>query len=224
MSDKVIPLNLGFSAGFVLQGESTVLVDTGMNVSEEKYKEIFEQVGIKPENIQLIIITHGHSDHFTHLNFLKQLTGAKVLCHKNAARYIETGTNSKVIPRKFIAKILKVMFQGKLKNYKPVTPDIIIENNYNLKDYGINGTIFITPGHTDCSISVVLDSGEAIIGDMLVGSAFSPQKPDLAMFAVDEKELIKSINTILDTGAKVFYGSHGGPFKRESIEKLMQKF
>jgi glyoxylase-like metal-dependent hydrolase (beta-lactamase superfamily II) len=35
-----------------------------------------------------------------------------------------------------------------------------------LNDYGISGRIVYTPGHTKGSISVVLDSGEAFVGDL----------------------------------------------------------
>ena len=87
-----------------------------------------------------------------------------------------------------------------------------------------SGSHLVThPGHSPCSLSVVLDSGEAIIGGILAGTLFAQQKPAFHGFITNEKELIKSLTTLLDTQTKLFYTGHGGPFIREDIEKLFSK-
>jgi glyoxylase-like metal-dependent hydrolase (beta-lactamase superfamily II) len=55
--------------------------------------------------------------------------------------------------------------------YKPINLDdnIIItlkESRKFLQNIGLSGEVIHTPGHTDDSVSVFLDSGDAFIGDL----------------------------------------------------------
>jgi len=47
--------------------------------------------------------------------------------------------------------------------------DIVLdrEKEYDLKEWGVEGKVLHTPGHTPGSLSVVLDNEEAILMDML---------------------------------------------------------
>ena len=46
-------------------------------------------------------------------------------------------------------------------------PDILIDKFFNLKNCGIGGTIIHTPGIARVSLSIILDSNEALIGAMI---------------------------------------------------------
>ena len=46
-----------------------------------------------------------------------------------------------------------------------MNPDIVIRGNTDLAPYGIAGTVIPTPGHTAGCISVVLENGDAFVGD-----------------------------------------------------------
>jgi hypothetical protein len=48
-------------------------------------------------------------------------------------------------------------------------PDLLLTGEYGLKEHGIDGRIIHTPGHTPGSVSVLLDQGDLIAGDMLTG-------------------------------------------------------
>jgi len=223
MSTSVIPLNLGMANAFVIKGQKSVLIDTGINLSEKRLLSKFRKSLVKPKEIDLIIITHGHTDHFAHIALLKKMTGARVLCHKLASHALQTGEMEKVIPLSKIGKLLSKFFKGKLKNYTPVTPDITIDEEFDLKPFGIEGVIIPTPGHSDCSISVILKDGDAVIGDIFVSGPFSPKKPSMAIFGNNETALKESISKILSFNTNVFYASHGGPYQRQSLIKLMNK-
>jgi len=147
-----------------------------------------------------IILTHGHWDHVSRTAELKEITGAPVLCHKEAVNNLRYGDDP---PDTFI----------------PVEPDITIDSDFDLKPYGVNGKVICTPGHSDCSISVVLDSGEAFIGDMVLNSPFTGS-PCLALLAADESKLINSMKELVRI-AQVFYGGHGGLYSKEEILKLI---
>lgn len=221
MDNQVFQLNFGVVSGFIIRGKKIALVDTGINITKERYNTIFNKLNIRPADIDLIIITHGHSDHYAHVHDLKEMTGAKILCHENAASLIKNGENAKIIPRNLWGKIAKKIFKGTLKNYVPEEPDIVFNDEFTLYDYGIDGRVVYTPGHSNCSISVLLDSGEAITGDIFVSWPIHPHKPFVALFVEDMDGLITSINRLLDFGVIKFYSGHGGPYTRDSITKLV---
>jgi glyoxylase-like metal-dependent hydrolase (beta-lactamase superfamily II) len=48
-------------------------------------------------------------------------------------------------------------------------PDVAFETPFRLETYGVAGQAIHTPGHTPGAVSVVLDDGTAIVGDMVMG-------------------------------------------------------
>ena len=70
------------------------------------------------------------------------------------------------------------------------------------------------------SISVVLDSGDAFVGDMAMNGLPLTIGPNLPIFAEDLSALKDSWRKLIDMGVKKIYPAHGKPF---SIEKLMKK-
>lgn len=213
---KITTLKLGFSNAFLLEDKKLILVDTGINVSQEKFRQVFSDLNINPKWIDLIVISHGHTDHFAHVKYLKELTGAPLLCHKNAVAALQTGKNPEIIARNQLGRdVLRRLRFVELPSYQPVEPDILIEKEFDLNSYGVAGRIIPTPGHSDCSLSLVLDTGEALIGDLVISSPFTG-KPCLAYFATDEKALFASINKLLNE-VHTFYSAHGGPFTREEV-------
>lgn len=221
--NEIIDLKLGLSTAYIICGESRILVDTGLNVPARKFEKIFRAEKNSPIETDLIIITHGHIDHFAHINYLKDITNASVLCHTKAAHSIRTGKNPEIVVRKPRYSLLKYLFSDKIKGYVPITPEITIENDMDLFNYGIDGKVVMTPGHSDCSVSVVLNSGNAIIGDLLLGSLIARKQPILPFFATDTKLLLSSLSKLVDLGVNCFYAAHGGPFKRKDVIKLLDR-
>lgn len=216
--NDIITLNLGFSnAVLIKNGRGAILVDTGINVSPEKYRKIFNDMSFDPRKIKLIIITHGHADHFAQAGELREMTGAPILCHKKAVHALETVGNSPIVPRNELGKhVLKLLKNHLPQACRPIHPNISIDStSFDLHCYGVEGRIIHTPGHTDCSISVILNSSEAIVGDMLVPSPITGEVC-VAYLATDEKSLFNSLHTVLGL-AHTFYGGHGGPFTKQEV-------
>jgi glyoxylase-like metal-dependent hydrolase (beta-lactamase superfamily II) len=210
----------GLSNLFLVEDKHRIIVDTGSHASQECYQELFLNLGVNPRDIQLIIITHGHSDHFANVLDLKEITGAPVLCHKNAVAALKTGKNSMVKPRNELGQKILEMISGKEPVMRQVVePDITVEDVCDLYPYGVAGRVIYTPGHSSCSVSVLLDSGEAIVGDMLVADFMG--NPCAAYFATDEKALFANIKLLLGK-AHTFYSGHGGPFSKAEIIKAIE--
>lgn len=216
---EIITLPLGFANSFIIRGTGTIMVDTGIHVRKEKYLQLFAAHGIEPREIQLLIITHGHGDHYAGANIVKELTGAPLLCHKEAVPFLRQGQNAPVVAANELGrKTLQALGKKLPLRATPVHPDMIMDDDFDLQPYGIAGRIIATPGHTDCSLSVILDDGQAIVGDTLVPDFFTGQ-PSLAYFATDVEALAASVTRLL-TLAQTFYSSHGGPYSREVVSRL----
>ena len=218
----ITTIPLGFSNAILIQEQGVILVDTGAPATVEKYRALFDKLQLDPQDIGLIVITHGHSDHFAHAHELRELTGAPILCHSRALPALRTGINPPVHPRNELGESILKMIAGKEPAASmPIEPDILIDSEFDLAFYGIAGIILPTPGHSDCSLSVLLDSGAAIVGDMVVSSPFTG-KASVAYFAEDPNTLFANVRMLLPH-AHTFYSGHGGPFTRQQVQAALNE-
>jgi len=212
---KIVPIFLKYSNVHLIKNGASALVDTGYTGNAEKILEAIKEEG-KPKEAVLIVITHGHLDHIGSLPELRKNLGARIVAHRNAIEALRTG---KSVSQKKASILGRLAGSRGLKGWEPVEPDIIVDGEMDLKDFGIDGSIIPTPGHTDGSISILLESGEALVGDLVVGGMINHKKPSHSLFAEDKEQAAKSVMLLLERGAKVFFGSHGGPFKAEEVRK-----
>jgi len=84
MNVKIHTINLGFDNCYLIQKDGIIMIDAGEPNKIEKFKKRLKRLNIKPEEIELIIITHGHWDHIGSAKEIKELTGAKLVMHEKA--------------------------------------------------------------------------------------------------------------------------------------------
>jgi len=216
---------MGMINCFLIRGNKKhILVDTGVPKSEKKILRQLQSHGIDKNDIGLIIITHGHIDHFGSTAELKAALNVPLLIHELDAVALRTGKSmaETLKPNKRYWNILK----RKLLNDKATScePDIILEGDctYYLSEWGINGKIIHTPGHTPGSLSVILDDGNAIIMDLassgilLGGIAFNSRMKH-PPFHDDFQQVKQSIEKVLLEKTDRFYLGHGGPVTRDGL-------
>jgi glyoxylase-like metal-dependent hydrolase (beta-lactamase superfamily II) len=110
--------------------------------------------------------------------------------------------------------------------YPPFEPDRTIADALRLDEFGVAGEALHTPGHTDGSLSIVLDSGDAIAGDLLAGALFDPDRPDRAFFhgaAAPTDRIDASLRALLDRGATRLFLGHGGPVRAEDVRAFIDR-
>jgi len=217
-------INAGITSCYLIRDRGIVLVDAGVPGRVKKFKKKFKEFNIEPEEVKAIIITHCHWDHVGCLKELRELTGAKVMVHRNEKDQLERG-ELKIPPGvtrwgRFMGFMLKGM--GRKISTEPNKVDVVIDDEgLSLEKYGIPGEIVFTPGHSLGSISVALDSGEAFVGDSAMNKFPLTTRPNLPIFAEDQATLKKSWKKILDRGAKTIYPGHGKPFPVKKLKKKM---
>jgi glyoxylase-like metal-dependent hydrolase (beta-lactamase superfamily II) len=220
----VIPIQLGIVKSFLIKGDKTVIVDTGYPGYGEQILDHLRKNSIAPSDVSLIIITHGHIDHYGSADELRKLTAAPVAMHRADAENIREGTHYIGMPTCLAARIFKALFiKTDPMQTKSLEADIVFETDIDLKDFGVVGRIIHTPGHTAGSVSVILPDGSAIIGDLLIGGLVRRKTPHSPLFARDLRQTKESMRKILGLSPKIIHPSHGGPFTREAVEMLIGK-
>jgi hydroxyacylglutathione hydrolase len=221
-TQQVIPIPLGHVMAFLIKGKRSILVDTGVPGSEQKILSALAANGVAPKDISLILITHCHSDHFGSLPALKEQIGAKVAIQKSEAEALTQGVSVAVVPAGILGHIFK-LFITLSRNPKiaGVKPDILVDRELSLEEFGVQGKVIATPGHTAGSVSVILASGEALIGDLLM--AFRKGALKYPVFAQNLEQVTKSLKLVMDHAPNKIYASHGGMVAAEVVLKKFEQ-
>ena len=216
-------IKVGVDNCYIIKHEGTILVDGGMPGKFNKFSKGLKDIGINPKEIKAIVITHCHWDHIGCTKKIKDMTGAKVVVQEYEKDILVKGEMAMPPSVTRWGKILAVLLKSWSKKFsiEPSEVDIVIgEEDYSLEEFGIKGKIVFTPGHSPGSISVLLDSGEAFVGDMAMNGLPLTIGPNLPIFAEDMSALKNSWRKLIDKGAKRIYPAHGKPFP---VEKLVKK-
>ena len=215
-------IKVGIDNCYIIKDNSTIVVDGGMPGYFRKFKSGLKHKDINPKDIEAIILTHCHWDHIGCTKKIKNITGAKVIVHKDEKHRLENGEVFMPPGVTRWGKIFGSFLNLWIKRVKilPCKTDIVIDDDYSLKKFGINGKIVHTPGHSPGSISVVLDSGEAFVGDLAMNGPPLTLKPNLPIFSENAISVVKeSWMKLIDMGVKTIYPAHGSPFPVEIIIK-----
>jgi len=103
----------------------------------------------------------------------------------------------------------------------PATPDILVDGEYDLQEHGIEGRVVPTPGHTPDSLSVVLNSGDAFVGDMLHGK---PGSLSFGMFGENVPRIRKSLKLVRSYKPARIHMSHGSYVDYAELARFTASF
>jgi ribonuclease/clavin/mitogillin len=178
-----------------LQGK--LMVDTGWAGSLPELKSQLHRYAIDLAQIHYVMITHHHPDHAGLTQEIKQASGARLIIHERQIPFLEA---------------LEAFYAGK-GIYMPIRVepnDLVLQdsNREVLNRIGVQGQIVATPGHSDDSVSLVLDSGMAFIGDL--------HRPD---FVLDEARQAtrQSWKKLFKLNVKMVFPAHGNPFPMDDV-------
>lgn len=187
-----------------------LIIDSDLPGSDSAILHALQCWQINPEDIHLIVLTHGHLDHGGSAGALRRITGAPVALHPDDWKILKRA-KVEVPPihgylgwtRRFLIRQLL-----KLIPYEPIEPDIELYSGQRLDQYGIFGQVVAIPGHTGGSIALLLDSGEIFIGDLgkMSRGELIPNR-----FAQDLAQLKQSVEQVRLLRPTLIYPGHGQP-------------
>jgi glyoxylase-like metal-dependent hydrolase (beta-lactamase superfamily II) len=203
---------------YLVRDRQSILVDTGYPGSGERILNALTEQGIDPRTLALILLTHGHGDHFGSAPELRERLRVPVAIHQADAEFLRKGINPPPRPTGLVGRFLRVALAGKsAAGIRPVEPDILLHGETDLAAYGIEGRLLPTPGHTPGSVSVILAGGQVIIGDLLMGGLVRQKRPGYPLFADDLAQVRESVRAVMRQAPKTIYCAHGGPFTPEAV-------
>jgi len=205
------------SAYLIFRPGEAIMVDCGNKSSEVMIIEEMTRLGLRPSELKLLILTHAHFDHAGSAKRLKELTGCRIMVHCKEASRLEAGFTPIPSGTRWKARVLVALgrtFAKRLMKYPPAIPDILVEESASLVEFGFQGRVIHTPGHTFGSMVVFMENGVMMAGDTLFGV---PGKRIFPPFAEDRAGLLKSWKMISRMDVKVFYPAHGRSLSRASF-------
>jgi hydroxyacylglutathione hydrolase len=224
MSAEIYPIHVGFDCCYVIKDKGIIMIDGGAPKKTPYFVKGLKDISINPEEIKLIIITHGHWDHIGAVKEIQELTGAKIIMHKNEKDWLEKG-NPPLPPGvtlwgKIFSGLMNLL--SFLIHVDTTKVNIVLEGDeFSLKDYGISGKVLYTPGHSQGSLSVLLESGEVFVGDLAMNKFPLRLSPGLPIFADDLSLVKESWKKLLAQGVKTIYPAHGKSFSVKAIEEAI---
>lgn len=215
MEENIEVINLGFVNAFLVKlKKGFALIDTGLPNQWEKLENQLISKGCLPDNLKIVILTHGDQDHVGNAKKLQEKYKAKIAVHRGDYDLVAKGAAQKRKVRPLGFRVMFIFFNllRKLRKNKEnknlFNPDLFLNDNESLKKYGFDAKAIHTPGHTKGSIVVLTNDKNIFAGDTFVNR----KKPEIAQIIENNEELKDSIEKIKKLNVKMVYPGHGGPF------------
>jgi glyoxylase-like metal-dependent hydrolase (beta-lactamase superfamily II) len=212
------------NAHLIVGPDGCILVDAGIPGTEKKVERALAREGRSFKDITLIVVTHAHVDHAGNAARIRELTGAPIVAHRGDTDHFRRDVPMTFRPTSAAARLFYKTGIAQ-QPYVPFTPDVILDDDdFPLDAYGVPGKVVRTVGHTEGSISVVLPSGDALVGDLLASGIFIGGLTRLGHalrppFEDDPLAVSLSLFRLLDAGSERFYMGHGGPLPAAEVRR-----
>ena len=190
-----------------------VLIDTGAGSSVDGIILNIRKLGLNPEKISTIILTHCHIDHIGGAHGLRERFGSHIIMHNLDAPPVERGDD----------RMTAAYWYG--VRFAPLPIDVKLTKAEERLDFGGQEVVCLhTPGHTPGSISVYLEreGKKVLFGQDIHG-------PFLAEFGSSISDWQKSMEKLLALKADILCEGHFGVYQPNSkvteyIERYMEEY
>ena len=202
---------LGMVGVYLVPAEGgCVLVDAGVPGQEDRIFAAMAEHGLTPQCLRLIFVTHAHGDHMGSLRAVAEASHAPVLAHRIEAPVLASGQALHPQGLTTAGKVMSSVmgrFVTAASGY-PCKPDVEVDDELSLDAFGVKGRAIHTPGHTPGSLSLLLDSGEAFVGDLCAKFPVISGGSYVPFFGDSRETVYASWRRLLDAGATLLYSAH----------------
>ena len=153
----MIKLRYGNTNTFYIAGaKGGLLIDTDYAGTLPQFFKAIKTACIDISDITYMLATHYHPDHIGIVSELQKL-GVTLLIVDVQHSSVHFADD--------------IFFRDKRLNYKPIDENVAkviscAESRSFLCSIGISGEIIYTPSHSEDSVSIILDDGNCIVGDL----------------------------------------------------------
>ena len=219
-----LPIKLGLiklgsvNCYIVKNGVNYVLIDTGSSNRRSCIEKELEDAGCTPENLKLIVLTHGDFDHAGNADYLREKFDAKIAMHYGDLGIVKHGDMFSNRKGNFLIKMIApVLFGfGRSERFRP---DLHMEEGHSLSEYGFDAKIIYLPGHSKGSIGILTGDGNLFCGDLLINN----KNPTLNSIIDDKTEANASVEKLKSLELKTVYPGHGKQFSMDDLVENNEK-
>ncbi len=212
----ILPFNM-VNAHLIRSDAGCILVDTGIPGSERKIERVLSQHGLSFKDIKLIVVTHAHTDHAGSAAHVRDLSGAPILAHRDDVDFYTRKIPMTYCTTGWAGRIF-IKTPAPHEPYQGFQPDILLKDAdvTSLKEFGVDGVIRHTAGHTPGSIAIELASKDAMVGDLiasgiLIGGIAFNGRAMRPPFEDDPQTVARELERLVQAGTERFHMGHGGP-------------
>ena len=176
---------------FIDTGSGLLAFDAGWPNTYGEYKDCLKAQGYSVKNIKWLMVSHFHIDHAGLAGTLAN-NGVEFIVFNNQLSAIQE-MESLIERKNMIYRRLdlsKVQVMG------------ISDSRAWLEKIGIRGEVLHTNGHSEHSISLILDNGDALIGDLVLDN----------MVGDDDWKSMNSWALLKSKGAKQIKSGHASEY------------
>lgn len=211
-----MPLGLGVVNCYLLRASAGfVLVDTGAPSARAFLEKELDRLGVTPGDLRLVVLTHGDFDHTGGAAYLRRKYGAPIAMHpadvgmaEQADMFWNRGGGSALLKKAIPA----VFGFGRQCRF---SPDLLVEDGFDLGGYGLDARLLHLPGHSQGSIGLLTAVGDLLCGDLLMN-----EKGKLTLGFGDPAGFGPSIARVKSLPLRMIYPGHGQPFGPAELEQL----
>jgi glyoxylase-like metal-dependent hydrolase (beta-lactamase superfamily II) len=216
-------LIVGVGNVWALQGDGgTVIVDLSEKGDLEEIERGLAFKDISLDAVTLVVLTHGHLDHLGPAAELQGEINAPIALGGDDVEFATSGFSEPPESQVAEGELIRPLLD---KSYPAFTPDLLLGDELDLAAFGVPGRVVATPGHTKGSVSVVLQSGDVFVGDLVRGTDESgPERQGRATthyFSADPRGDVAALERLLVDGGAFFYPGHGPFFDADSLHGFL---
>lgn len=221
-----LTIRLGVANSYLIPaGSGYVLIDAGSPGSEEGVLAAFARRGVDVTDINLIILTHVHGDHAAAAAAIARRSGAPVMVHEAEAPLLAAGTlvappGVNLLGRLLSALIGRYVRRQRLEAHQP---ELVVGEETPLASFGLAGKALHTPGHSPGSLTVLLENGDAFVGDLAMNPLPFGAGSVFPVLAENPDSVHVSWRRLLAAGVRRIYPAHGAPFPAERLLEEMHR-
>lgn len=183
----------------VTGSQGHILIDTEYEESVPQILKNIEKLGFKPDDIKLIVGTHGHDDHIAGHAAMQEATGAQILSSAADKVVVETGgKGDDVRPG---------------RSWTPAKVDRVINDGEKITLGDIELTAWLTPGHTKgcTTLTMVAEEEGKKYNVLILGGVRPAALPLLAQpnYPNQATDLAMTFGKLKKIPVDVYLGAHG---------------
>lgn len=192
-----------------------VLIDPGPPGGAQRVVAAAVEAGVEPSDVRLILVTHGHLDHYGATAEVKAWCSAPVAAHAGEPEFSQDRRNALPPAQTLRGSVVRgfYLLLSPLAHFAPLEADLLLYGGADLSPHRVDAQVVLLPGHSPGSLGVLTAEGDVFVGDLFVNYSV-PSQP---IYLSDRDAWQQSYERVQALEPRMVYVGHGEPFPGEKL-------